>query len=80
MKKKATLFWVLNKMRRRLPALVLLLAASAGNAVFGVIFALGTRGVIDSAISGNRDAFLVACLQQAGIIAGILICRTLTAV
>lgn len=78
MKKKATLFWVLNKMRRRLPALVLLLAASAGNAVFGVIFALGTRGVIDSAISGNRDAFLVACLQQAGIIAGILICRTLT--
>lgn len=78
MKKKATLLWVLNKMRRRLPALILLLAASAGNAVFSVIFALGTRGVIDSAVGGDRDAFLIACLQQAGIIAGILICKTLT--
>lgn len=78
MKKKATLLWVLNKMRRRLPAFILLLAASAGNAVFSVIFALGTRGVIDSAVGGDRDAFLIACLQQAGIIAGILISKTLT--
>lgn len=70
-------FWLLKQIRRRIPALLLLTAASIGNALFGVFFALGSRGVIDSAVSGNRQTFGRACLIQAAIILVILVCLTL---
>lgn len=76
MNKKAPLFWFLRKVRRRLPALFALTAAHVGQALLAVAFALGTRGVIDSAVDGNSVAFGRACLVQGGIIAGILICLT----
>ena len=76
MNKKAPLFWFLRRVRRRVPALVVLTAAHVGQALLAVAFALGTRGVIDSAVAGDRAAFVRACLVQAGIIAGILICLT----
>lgn len=78
MKQAVPLLWVLKRMHRRIPALLLLIAASAGTAVFGVVFALGTRNVIDAAISGTQEAFLTACLQQGGIIFGILLCLFLS--
>jgi ATP-binding cassette subfamily B protein len=68
--------WLINKIRRRIPAIVLMTAAQVGHALFSVFFALGSRGVIDSAVSGDREAFLAACGKQAMIIGGILLCAT----
>lgn len=45
-------------------------------ALFSVFFALGSRGVIDSAVAGEPTAFWNACIRQAGIILVILLCLT----
>ena len=76
--KNNSLIWILRNIRRRLPALLLLTAAQVGHALFGVFFALGSRGVIDSAVAGDPGQFLRACCVQGGIIAGILISLTLS--
>ena len=75
--KNNPLLWILKRIRRRVPAILFLVSAEVGYSLFCVYFALGSRGVIDSAVAGNRARFLSACLNQAGIIAGILICLTL---
>lgn len=75
--KRNTFIWILKQNRTRIPAILLLVTAEIGNALFCVYFALGSRGVIDSAVSGNRGQFLSACLKQAGIILGILFCMFL---
>lgn len=75
--KNNSLLWILKQIRRRLPAVVLLTTAEVVFALFSVFFALGSRGVIDSAVAGDRNLFLRACFHQAGIIAVILICLTL---
>ena len=77
MKRQAPMFWLLRRVRRRIPALILMTAAHVGEALLGVAFALGSRGVIDSAISGSREAFWKACFVQGGIILGTLLCLTL---
>ena len=74
--KSNALLWIVKKIKRRLPAIAIMTAAQVGHALFGVAFALGSRNVIDSAVAGNRAQFADACLQQFGIIAGILICLT----
>ena len=74
---KNALIWILHQIRRRIPAVLVMIAAEVGHALFCVYFALGSRGVIDSAVAGDRSLFLSACLKQAGIIAGILVCMTL---
>jgi len=74
--KKMPLLWILKQMRRRIPAIVLMTAAQVGNALLSVFFALGTRGVIDSAVAGEPAAFWKAALIQGAIIAGILISLT----
>ena len=76
--KKNTLLWILKQIRSRIPALILLIAANVFNALFGVLFALGTQGVIDSAVAGDPTAFWQACGRQAGIIAVILISLTIS--
>jgi len=75
--KQSVLPYLLRKVRRRIPSLILMTAANVGSAFFGVIFALGTRNVINSATSGSKAAFLSACLQQGGIILAIVLCLTL---
>jgi len=70
---KSPLIWLIKQMRRRIPALLAMTAAHVVHALLLVIFALGSRGVIDSAVSGDQDAFLQACLYQLAIIGGILI-------
>ena len=75
--KRNPIVWILKQIRRRIPAIALMTAAQVGQALFSVFFALGSRGVIDSAVSGDMDRFVSACMKQAGIIAGILICMTL---
>ena len=78
MKKQIPLLWILNRTRRRIPVMVLLVLASAGTAIFSVFFALGSRNIIDAAISGVRQDFIRACLGQGGVILGILVCLTLS--
>ncbi|MBO5128820.1 MAG: ABC transporter ATP-binding protein [Oscillospiraceae bacterium] len=74
--KNHSLIWILRRVRRRIPALLVMTAAQVGHALFSVIFALGTQGVIDSAVSADSQLFLQACIRQGCIIAGILICVT----
>lgn len=77
MRKKSIFPYLMKKVRRRLPALLVMSLANVGSALFGVFFALGTRNVINSAVAGSKEDFLRACLCQAGIILGILGCVTL---
>ena len=71
---KSPLIWILKRLRKRIPAILLMTAAQVGNALFLVFFALGSRGVIDSAVAGDSVAFRRACWVQGGIILGILVC------
>lgn len=71
--KQKPLLWLTGKMKKRIPGLLLMTAANVGNALFGVWFALGTRQVINTAVSGDQRAFARACCIQAGIILGILV-------
>jgi ATP-binding cassette subfamily B protein len=67
-----TLRWVIKKIRRRVPAVLILTLVSVFSAVFNVLFALGTKNVIDAAVSGDGPAFTTACVKQAIVIIGIL--------
>lgn len=71
------LIWALKRLRRRIPAILLMIAAQMGSALLGVAFALGTSGVIDSAVAGDPVQFRRACLFQGGIITGSLLCNVL---
>ena len=75
--KENAIIWIWKQIRRRIPAILVLVAAEVGHALFSVYFALGSRGVIDSAVAGKPDLFFLACLKQVGIITGILVCMTL---
>ena len=74
MKKRNTVFWIFSKIRRRIPALCVMTVAHVGTALLGVAFALGSRNVIDSAVAGDRDAFIYACIMQGAVIVGTLLC------
>lgn len=74
---KHPVIWIARQIRRRIPAIVLLTLAQITQALFSVFFALGSRGVIDSAVSRDPAAFGEACLRQAGIIGVILLSTTL---
>lgn len=73
---KHPIFWVFKQIRSRIPAVLVMTLAQVGHALLSVFFALGSRGVIDSATAGDPQAFFEACLRQAGIIGGILLCLT----
>lgn len=76
--KKTAFIWLLKNIKKRIPALLVLTAANIGNALFGVWFALGTRQVINSAVSGGKDAFWQACLLQGSIILGLILTQWLS--
>lgn len=78
MKNRSALIWVMGRVRKRIPAMLLLTFCHIFSSLLGVFFALGTRQVIDTAVSGNRDAFLNACLIQLSIILGMLVSLTLS--
>lgn len=77
MKKTSPMLWALGRMKKHLPAMLLKLTSHVVNALLQVAFALGTQQVIDTAVSGDWDAFARAVLVQAGIILGILLTLTL---
>ena len=76
--KRNSMIWIFRQIRFRIPAILILTLCQAGNALFSVLFALGSRGVIDSAVAGDTSVFLRACQRQALIIAGILLCLTVS--
>ena len=74
--KKNTIFWLLGKVRNRVPAMILLILARMGHALLSVLLALGMREVIDSAVARDAMRFREAAICQILIIAGILLCMT----
>lgn len=76
--KQSAFRWLLKNAKKRIPVLLLLTAVQIGNALLGVAFALTTRNLIDSAVSGSRDAFLQACLLQGGIILSLVFTQWLS--
>ena len=74
--KNNALLWIAERIKNRIAGIALMIAAQITHALLCVFFALGTRGVIDSAIAGDTRLFAIACLKQGGIIAGILISLT----
>ena len=75
--KADTLRWVTKKIRRRVPAILFLTLISIFSAVFGVMFALSTKGVIDAAVACDSPGFLRACIVQGAVILGMLLCSAL---
>ncbi len=73
MHKNNIIFWILRHVKKRIPALLFMVFIYSAHALLTVFFALGTRAVIDAAVSGTRDQFLRACVQQLTLIMGILI-------
>lgn len=73
-----TLKWLLKRIRRRIPMLAVLILSNAGSALLSVVFALGTRGVINSATGCSLEAFWRACGLQFAIIAGIVLCTAVS--
>lgn len=76
--KKVPLLWILRQMKSRMPAIILLVVAQMGQALLFVYFALGTKEVVNSAVSGVDQLFYHACMKQLAIIVGILICLLLS--
>ena len=77
MRKKNSLLWIFKRINKRIPALVIMTLAHVGHAFMGVVFALGTRAVIDCAVAGQKDAFVNACVRQGMIIGILLLCLTI---
>lgn len=75
--KKTPLLWICRQIKKRIPAIALMTLMQMGHALFSVLFALGSRGVIDSAVAGDPEAFQAACLTQLTIIGMILLTMTL---
>lgn len=74
MKSRGGILKAFAMIKNRIPALALMTAANSAVAVFSVFFALGSRNIIDAAVSGQRDAFNKACAIQLVLIASILLC------
>lgn len=75
--KKTPLVWTIQRIKHRIPAIFLMTLMQMGHSMLCVLFALGSRGVIDSAVAGESRAFRDACLIQLAIIGGILLTMTL---
>ncbi len=76
--KKSIIYWVLGKIKNRMGAISAMTLANIGSSLFGVLFALNSKQLIDRAVLGERQLFLRACICQILLIAGILLCTSLT--
>lgn len=74
---KNAVLWATGQSKRRIPALVVMTVCYTANSLLSVAFALETRQVIDSAVSGDSPVFLRACLLLALCIAAILALTTI---
>lgn len=76
-KKNNSISWIYRMMKRRIPSILCLSFIQVFSAYLGVRFALVTQNVIDSAVGGNRDVFLRACLILAVFILVRIVCNAL---
>ena len=60
--KNNALLWLAERIKNRIPGIAHMTAAQVTHALLCVFFALGTRGVIDSAVAGDAGLFANACL------------------
>lgn len=72
------LLYILKKLRRRIPALAVLIGAEVGGAVLGVWFALGSRDIINSAVAGDHETLIHHVIVQTLVTLGILLCGAVT--
>ena len=77
MKKRTPIAWIWRRMRKRKGALLIMTGTHILSAFLGVLFALGTRWIIDSAQAGNGQQFTYACIAQGALILGLLGSHTL---
>lgn len=75
--KRSTLLWIARRIRRRIPAIGAMVVLQIFSSLLSVWFALGTRGVIDSASNLDWAAFRLACLKLGAMILGLLSCYVL---
>ncbi len=76
MKKRTVLTWLWHRMKKRVPALAAMVLVSVATSAFGVLFALESRNVINSAVSGSTDRLVQAVIWLTVWILGLLICPT----
>lgn len=76
--KKSIIYWVLKKIKYRIGLIVVMTLANVGTSLLGVLFALNSRQLIDSAVSGERVLFGHACIRQVLLIAGMLLCISIS--
>ena len=75
---KCSIFkWLISKIRRNIPSIFLMTLCSIFASVSGVLFALGTKNIIDVAVAGNKEDFPLACGIQIFIIVCILLFNAL---
>ena len=72
--KKTALGWMIRQVNNRMVAIIAMLISYVGAALLGVAFALGSKKVIDTAVEGAMNPFVDACILQAVIIIGIIVC------
>ena len=72
-KKKGVLTWSLHTIKPWIPALLLMVFCNAAGAALSVWFALGTKGVIDAATSGDSKLFSAACIRQGLLILAVIV-------
>ncbi len=70
MKQKPPMLWALHMLRHRLAGLVFLMISETAGSILSVMYALGFKEVINSAVKGDLPAFRAACFAQAAIISG----------
>jgi len=66
--------WMVRQVNNRIPAILVMLVSYIGVSLLGVAFALGSKKVIDTAVAGDMEPFVDACILQALICIGIIIC------
>lgn len=70
--------WLYRNMKRRLPLILLQILLSVFGAYMSVQFSLGTRRVINGAVSGEQSQFWDACLIQALVVIAMVSCSLIS--
>lgn len=76
--KKSIIYWVCQKIKNRIGSIVVIALANVGASLLGVLFALNSRQLIDRAVAGEQKLFIQACVLQVLLIAGMILCISVT--
>ncbi len=72
MQDKKVLSWLFGRLHRRIPAMAVLVVCHILGSVLSVLFALGTRQVIDAAVGKQPELFVRACVVQGILIVAVI--------